>query len=192
MIDKLSRMTPTAQMLTREYATNSTGGKMAFDNDTVEWVDQIPPDMGGINVKGALTASSLTLKSLLSLHCGAMPLPVDMLEESQLEIYQPCLPHILGLFNSKNADDGLRLVKERPWKSVFVQSSTDDYDRQSSLIKQVGFDEKIVKETIEDPLAAHFPPKTEEINYFGYTSHHHSSCQALTVVATPKKKSSRT
>lgn len=169
MIDKLSRMTPTAQMLTREYATNSTGGKMTFDNDAVEWLDKIPRDMGGINVKGALTASSLTLKSLQALHCGVMPLPVDMLEESQLEIYQPCLPHILGFFNSKKTGDDLQLVKERPWKSVFVQSSTDGYDRQSSLIKQLGFDKKIVKETIEDPLAAHYPPKTDEINYFGYT-----------------------
>lgn len=175
IVDILSRMTPTAQMLTREYATNSAGEKMAFDNDAVEWVDRSPPEMGGINVKGALTASSLTLKSLLALHCGVMPLPIDMLEESLLEIYQPCLPHILSLFNSKkiddeqrSANDELQPVQERPWKSVFVQSSTDDYDRQSILIKQIGFDEKIVKETIEDPLATHYPPKTEEINYFGY------------------------
>ncbi|GAM38409.1 hypothetical protein TCE0_033f09105 [Talaromyces pinophilus] len=175
VIDKLSRMTPTAQMVTREYATNSSGKRMTFGNDTIEWVDKIPLSMGGINVKGALTASSLTLKSLLSLHCGVMPLPVDMLEESLLEVYQPCLPHILSLFNSKktveeqqSAYDELRPVQERPWKSVFIQSSTDDYDRQSDLIEQLGFDEKIVKETIEDPSATYYPPKTREINYFGY------------------------
>lgn len=198
IIDKLSRMTPTAQMVTREYAKR-TGEKSTFNNDTVEWADRTPHDMGGINVKGALTASSLTLKSLLSLHCGVMPLPVDMLEESLLDIYQPCLPHILSLFNSKKntdeqqlANDELQPVQERPWKSVFIQSSTDDYDRQSDLIEKLGFDEKTVKETIENPSATHYPPKTNEINYFGYAEHL-NHVEVLTVVtATPKKKSTHT
>ncbi|EED16452.1 conserved hypothetical protein [Talaromyces stipitatus ATCC 10500] len=176
IIDKLAILTPTAQMLTRDFATNSTGDKMRFDNDDVKWVDRIPLDMGGINVKGALTASSLTLKSLLALHCGVMPLPVDMLEESLLEVYQPCLPHILSLFNTKkladkgkHANNESQLVRERPWKSVFIQSSTDSYDRQSNLTQQLGFDQNIVKETIEDPSATHYPPKTKVLNYFGYS-----------------------
>lgn len=197
IIDKLSRMTSTAQMVTREYATDSTRESTTFDNDDVKWIDRIPPNMGGINVKGALTASSLTLKSLLALHCGVMPLPVDMLEESLLEIYQPCLPHILSLFNSKKIDDEQQSsnddpqpIKARPWRSVFIQSSTDDYDRQRDLTNQLGFDEKIVKETIEDPSAAHYPPKTEEVNYFGYVRPLSlpDILNVLTVTATPKKK----
>jgi hypothetical protein len=51
--DKLFRMTPTAQMLTREYAMNSTRKGTTFDNEDIQWIDRIPPTMGGINVKGA-------------------------------------------------------------------------------------------------------------------------------------------
>lgn len=169
IVDKLSVMTPTAQMVTGEYALNSSG--MAHDLQDVPWRDPSGPDMGGINVQGAVTTSSLTLKSLLSSHCGVQPLPVDLLEESQLDIYQPCLPHIFNLFNEgKNASgspDDKPALEKRPWKSVFMQSSTDTYDRQDVMNEQIGFQETIVKSTM-DGIGAKHPPQSEELNYFGY------------------------
>lgn len=95
--------------------------------------------MGGLNVHGALTGSSLTFKSILGSHCGVHPLPVDLLEETGLEIYQPCLPQLFELFNTRKnpyapseiseRDDSASEALKNPWKSVFMQSITDDYDR---------------------------------------------------------------
>ncbi|KAH8700200.1 alkaline-phosphatase-like protein [Talaromyces proteolyticus] len=167
-IDTLSMMTPTAQMLTGEYAKNSNGERNTFDDWS--WKDRIDSDMGGINVKGAMTGSTLTLKSLLSSYCGVNPLPVDLLEEANLDIYQPCLPHIMDLFNSQKNDDGRDKddFKERMWNSVFIQSSTDTYDRQALMTRRMGFNQSFVKGDIDNPKGKYFPPESEEINYFGY------------------------
>lgn len=164
-IDRLSRMTPTAQMVTGEFATNSTGQHNTFD----DWSWQTE-GAGGINVKGAMTGSSLTLKSLLSSHCGVMPLPVDLLEEAKLDIYQPCLPHILGLLDStkKNTQTNSNNFQDRQWRSVFMQSSTDSYDRQALMTRRMGFEESIAKGTLDDPDSKYYPPRSAEINYFGY------------------------
>lgn len=169
-IDKLSTMTPVAQMITGEYALNSEGHANNFSDH--KWQDKSEPGMGGLNVKGGLTASSLTLKSLLGSHCGVSPLPVDLLEEINLEFYQPCLPQILELFNRHKADrpetkDGKAFLGDR-WKSVYVQSSTDSYDRQHQLNEAIGFGDSITREVLKDPSSDHWPPKTPEINYFGY------------------------
>ncbi|CRG90107.1 hypothetical protein PISL3812_07148 [Talaromyces islandicus] len=170
-IDRLSCMTPTAQMVTGEFATNSTGQKNTFADWPwqAEHAEDGGGDGGGINVKGALTGSSLTLKSLLSSHCGVMPLPVDLLEEARLDIYQPCIPHILDLFNSKKTQmKNLQDFQERQWRSVFVQSSTDSYDRQALMTRRMGFDESIAKGMLDDPGSKYYPPGSAEINYFGY------------------------
>ena len=168
-IDKLSKMTPVAQMLTGEYALNSEGKVNDFSNH--KWHDRSEPGMGGLNVKGGLTASSLTLKSILSSHCGVSPLPVDLLEEINLEFYQPCLPQIFELFNrhksneSESKDGGFQGDQ---WKSVYVQSSTVSYDRQDKLNEAMGFNYSISRESLRDPDSKHWPPATSEINYFGY------------------------
>jgi arylsulfatase A-like enzyme len=165
-IDRLSSMTPTAQMVTGEFATNSTGQTNTFE----DWPWHAKGEGGGINIKGAMTGSSLTLKSLLSSHCGVMPLPVDLLEEAKLDIYQPCLPHILGLFDSKKIgrSKNQQRFDERQWRSVFMQSSTDSYDRQALMTRRMGFDESIAKGTLDDPDSKYYPPRSAEINYFGY------------------------
>lgn len=170
-IDKLSKMTPVAQMLTGEYALDSEGKVNNFSDH--KWHDQSGPGMGGINVKGGLTGSTLTLKSILGSHCGVSPLPVDLLEEINLEFYQPCLPQIFELLNRGKTDgshtkkDGRAFLGDK-WKSVYVQSSTDSYDRQHQLNEAIGFEDSISRETLRDPTADHWPPKTNEINYFGY------------------------
>ena len=167
-MDKLAEMTLVSQMLTGEYAVDSLG--QPANLSASKWQDPAGPDMGGINVRGALTGSSLTLKSMMMGHCGVQPLPVDLLEEAGLDIYQPCLPQIFDLFNQKNAS--AEEIQEKPflgynWKSVFTQSCTDSYDRQHILQERMGFKEKVTKEVIEDEESKHYPPKGEEVNYFG-------------------------
>lgn len=178
-IDDLVKLTPVAQMLTGEYATDSKGEKVDLSHAT--WQDTAEEGMGGLNVRGALTGSSLTFKSILGSHCGVNPLPVDMLEETGLEIYQPCLPQLFELFNEVKSpvepnlpkaiearDDESEAVKY-PWKSVFMQSITDDYDRQDVLNENMGFKEKVVKKTLKRArLGSKYAPKGQEINYFGY------------------------
>ncbi|OJJ44554.1 hypothetical protein ASPZODRAFT_2111263 [Penicilliopsis zonata CBS 506.65] len=168
-IDQLSRMTPVAQMVTGEYAVDSHGQRNVFNDSSTVWQDTAEEGMGGINVKGALTGSTLTFKSLLSSHCGVSPLPVDLLEEVNHQIYQPCLPQIFDLFNSfKGETDRMTGFQAQKWESVFVQAVTDTYDRQHRLNEMMGFRHVVTKETMRNKKAKYFPPKTEEINYFGY------------------------
>ncbi|CAG8926084.1 unnamed protein product [Penicillium salamii] len=173
-IDRLVTMTPTAQQLTGEYAIDSKGNKVDLSNST--WENPTPEGMGGLNVRGAMTGSSLTFKSILGSHCGVHPLPVDLLEESHLEIYQPCLPQIFDLFNmgkeqpKGNHSQAARSTSEavkNPWKSVFMQSITDDYDRQDVLNENMGFTHKVVKSDLQSSHSK-YKAKGKEINYFGY------------------------
>ncbi|KAJ5108041.1 Alkaline phosphatase-like alpha/beta/alpha [Penicillium angulare] len=179
--DRLVTMTPIAQMLTGEYVSDSKGERVNLT--AAKWQDPAEEGMGGLNVRGALTGSSLTFKSILGSHCGVHPLPVDLLEESLLEIYQPCLPQLFELFNQVKSPKSPVPIESRsntssstppsidslkkPWKSVFMQSITDDYDRQNILDDNMGFKHKVVKETITSPHAK-YHAQGEEINYFGY------------------------
>ncbi|KXG47064.1 Alkaline phosphatase-like, alpha/beta/alpha [Penicillium griseofulvum] len=173
-IDRLVTMTPVAQQLTGEYATDSKGKKVDLSHSP--WQNPPQEGMGGLNVRGAMTGSSLTFKSVLGSHCGVNPLPVDLLEESLLEIYQPCLPQIFDLFNQgksqseqrrENSSESNSAALKNPWKSVFMQSITDDYDRQDVLNENMGFKHKVVKSDLVSPQAK-YKAKGEEINYFGY------------------------
>lgn len=175
---KLAKLTPNAQLL--------TGESSSFDHDDSEIVSAKPGswrnlgvDMGGINVVGAFTGSTSTFKSMLGSHCGVQPLPVDFTVEAGRQIYQPCLPNILNLFNhNKDIDKQDRKSKTKgsasndfssmPWKSAFVQSITDQYDRQDELNQHMGFQEVVVKQTLLDPKSSHYPPTEGESNYFGY------------------------
>lgn len=169
--DILSRMTPVAQMLTNEWALNARGKRNNFSDGI--WQDQSAPGMGGINVNGALTGSTLTFKSMLGSHCGVNPLPVDMLEEVNHVIYQPCLPHIFRMLNDLTTKHHPpKLINEidfrdRPWTTVFMQSITDSFDRQRKLNRDMGFHNVVVKETMTRPGAKHPPSGEQEVNYFG-------------------------
>lgn len=167
-MDRFAQMTLVSQMLTGEYALDSQG--IPANLSEANWQDSAAEGMGGINVRGALTASSLTLKSFMVSHCGVQPLPVDLLEETNLDIYQPCLPQIFELFNRKSTspeDEEAKPFVSYPWRSVFTQPCTDSYDRQHILVDQMGFESKVTKETIEHVNATYWPPKTDEVNYFG-------------------------
>ncbi|KAJ6140600.1 hypothetical protein N7470_010396 [Penicillium chermesinum] len=169
-IDRLLKITPVAQMLTGETVLDSNGQAIKPDNAT-KWHDRTADGMGGLNVRGAVTGSSLTFKSILGSHCGVQPLPVDLLEETQLEIYQPCLPQLLELFNRVKSSSELSSEEvdalERPWKSVFMQSITDEYDRQNEMNEQMGFEEHVVKSNLTS-MTSKYRASSKEINYFGY------------------------
>ncbi|KAJ5733178.1 Alkaline phosphatase-like alpha/beta/alpha [Penicillium manginii] len=167
-------------MLTGEHVKDSQGKLVNMANST--WRDPTEAGMGGLNVQGAITGSTLTFKSIIGSHCGVNPLPVDMLEESGLEIYQPCLPQLFDAFNKakspvqprqsekverRDAASNQSEAVEYPWKSVFMQSITDDYDRQNVLNDHMGFKHQVVKSTLQNPHSK-YRAKGEEINYFGY------------------------
>lgn len=160
---KLDHLSRNSQKITGQF------GSFTDADDSEHRHKILAESSGGINVNGALTSSTFSFKSFLGSHCGVWPLPVNMLEETYSQIYQPCLPHILNLFNVGKIDedrDDEESIKpvERKWKSLFLQSITELYDRQDQLNKQIGFDQVFAKETIEEEPNFH----EEEINYYGY------------------------
>ncbi|WEW59688.1 hypothetical protein PRK78_005168 [Emydomyces testavorans] len=181
--EKLRQLTPVAEQVTGEAFWKDPAGKSDLDFTPEIWRDSAAPGMGGINVVGALTGSSLSFKSFLGSHCGVSPLPVDFLEEVTTDVYQPCIPQILQLFNNAKKENKTTIphvkqkaeqdpyrteVLSRPWKSVFIQSITDTYDRQGKMNKKMGMNDVIVKETLEDANSKYYPPKSPELNYFGF------------------------
>ncbi|KAM5431093.1 hypothetical protein McanCB56680_003481 [Microsporum canis] len=184
----LSQMTPVAHQITGEgFWSQPKFNQSAFGIPDGVWKDPAAEGMGGLNVMGAVTGSTLSAKSFLGSHCGVHPLPVDFLEEVTTKVYQPCIPHILNLFNQ--AKDGLEAranknnsngeppsVTKRKWKSMFIQASTDGYDRQDQLNEQLGLSNVIVKETLSDPSSKYYPPKQPVLNYFGYPDEEVKPC----------------
>ncbi|EEP77438.1 predicted protein [Uncinocarpus reesii 1704] len=180
---KLRKLTPVAEQVTGESFWGNPNEKPKFEVPSGTWRDSAAPGMGGINVVGAVTGSSLSFKSFLGSHCGTFPLPVNFLEEVTTDVYQPCLPQIFQLFNNAKRENKItpahtskRAEKDphradilsRPWKSVFIQSITDTYDRQNIMNEKMGFHEVVTKETLEDEDSKYYPPKSPVLNYFGY------------------------
>lgn len=168
---KLRNLTRTAAFLTGEPSGFSQDEALNRSKYLGPWTSQFPASNGGINVQHAMTGSAFTLKSLITSHCGIDPLPVDFTEEIRGQMYQPCFPHVLDLFNeAQQSQPKGSGFQPQPWNATLVQSITDQWDSQYTLDDQMGFQtENIVLDTtIEDPNAAHYPPKEPRCNYFGY------------------------
>jgi arylsulfatase A-like enzyme len=175
---ELGELTRNAEILTGEASGFGFGGFEYSAARAGSWRN-LKKDNGGLNIQGALTGSTSSLKSILGSHCGVHPLPVDFTVEVRRTIYQPCLPSILSLFNHNKPEykkyrpgpDGRKFprtaMEDRPWRSVSVQSMTDQYDHQDRLYTHIGFQETIVRDTLLDPSAPH-PPTEKEVNYFGF------------------------
>ncbi|KAJ5866301.1 hypothetical protein N7534_000854 [Penicillium rubens] len=175
---KLSNLTPNAEKLTGEASGFTRNNNISSPSGG--WNDPTEPGMGGINVNGILTGSSLSFKSAVMNYCGAGPLPVNFMDEVNSQNYQPCLMQILELFNQLKEDStekgtvnhksgtGLEHIHNRSWRSVFLQSITGQYDEQDKLNKQMGFQKSIYSEDIEKQSAKYYHKGMEEINYFGY------------------------
>ncbi|OQD82674.1 hypothetical protein PENANT_c020G07053 [Penicillium antarcticum] len=177
--EKLSNLTPVAEKL-----TGQSGGFMKSQNSSrshdTQWKDTAAAGMGGINIDGILTGSTLSFKSAIVNYCGMGPLPVDFMDEVKAKTYQPCIMQVFDMFNQvkENATTkdpslhgshgGLKSMHDRNWTSVFLQSITGLYDEQDQLNEKMGFEKSIYREQIEEEGAKHFHPGMEEINYFGY------------------------
>ncbi|CAG8909326.1 unnamed protein product [Penicillium egyptiacum] len=175
---RLSNLTPNAEKLTGEVSGFSTNNNISSPSSG--WNDTTEPGMGGINVNGVLTGSTLSFKSAVMNYCGAGPLPVNFMDEVNSHNYQPCIMQIFELFNQLKVDStekgtvnrktgtGLEYIHDRNWSSVFLQSITGQYDEQDKLNKQMGFQRSIYSEDIEQQSAKYYHEGMEEINYFGY------------------------
>ncbi|KAJ5543206.1 hypothetical protein N7535_005635 [Penicillium sp. DV-2018c] len=176
---KLSNLTPNAEKLTGE----ASGFPLSNDSSSISargLDNPAEPEMGGINVNGILTGSSLSFKSAVINYCGAAPIPVNFMDEVKAQIYQPCIMQIFELFNQLKGDftaesaestrsrTGLEHMPERNWSSVFMQSITGLYDDQNILNTNMGFKQSIYREDIGHDGAKYYHKDMEEINYFGY------------------------
>ena len=159
--DKLSRLSPVAEKLTGQ----SSGFSPTDANQQPE-----QSEMGGIDVEGMFTGSSLSFKSAVMNYCGVQPLPVNFMKEAESEIYQPCIMQILELLNRLKGDSEPDDIHGRKWKSLFAQSITGRYDQQEVLNTNMGFDQSVYKETLIDSHSKYFHLGMQRINYFGFVS----------------------
>lgn len=143
------------------------------DNYTMPFTPN-EPGMGGLNVAGAISPSTYSAKSILGSVCGVTSLVVDFLEEHKHDIYRPCLPHILRLFNEQKKNkkstrgDAHVPLHDRDWYTIWMQAASHDWDHQEKLTHQMGFEDEFYKRDLQDPDAKHYPPKEKETNYFGF------------------------
>ncbi|KAF2845165.1 alkaline phosphatase-like protein [Plenodomus tracheiphilus IPT5] len=175
---KLARLTETAAFLSGEL----TGFEPHQEHAPAKpWKSAFKNDMGGVNVKGAITQAAYTLKSLVSSHCGVEPLPVDFTEETKGRIYQACLPQILEQLTKppqgmqpheevteENIVRGQGDYRDAEWSSAFIQSVTDQFDNQDVLNDRMGFKHTIAESHISNEQSKHYPPKQPWVNYFGF------------------------
>ncbi|KAI5295793.1 hypothetical protein KEM52_000199 [Ascosphaera acerosa] len=186
---KLNLMTRVAQQVTGDRFDPRDDPTKPLEPIEGHWQDYVPPEMGGISVRGAITGSTLSFKSVLGSHCGVGPLTENFLEEVTTKIYQPCLPQIFKLFNNfKTTKDQPKIdpddvnapnvstisherssIHQRKWTSVFMQAVTDTYDRQDKQNRQMGFDWKIAKSDLESRKAKYHQAGQGSANYFGYS-----------------------
>ncbi|RKK60083.1 hypothetical protein BFJ69_g17246 [Fusarium oxysporum] len=163
----LSQLTPVAEKITRKSVCwKRTNGSDLAKVPIPEWNGATQDGYGGINVIGGFAAASLSLKSLAATHCGVWPMPVDSFQESEAQSYQPCISQILHLFNQmKGSKSFSNDFLEQKWLTAFFQSITDKYDRQDTSNNEMGFEEIVAKDVLEQRAKAR--SDLEEINYFG-------------------------
>lgn len=161
-LERLSTLTPTANMLTGDYDDG-------FKHQTRR-------RRGGINANNAHTTSTYTLKSLFGTMCGLYPLVADFNVEQEHHVYQPCLPHIFNAFNhlkdkrpkddKANDDDDFTSYK---WTSKFMQSVTIGYDKQEAEMPVLGYaaENVIHKEYLQGDNAKFGKVNISDINYYG-------------------------
>ncbi|RCI13621.1 hypothetical protein L249_5576 [Ophiocordyceps polyrhachis-furcata BCC 54312] len=162
--DRLASLTPVANFLTGDYADGFEHKKK--------------PRRGGVNFNNAHTSSTYTLKSLTASLCGLTPLIIDFNLEYLSHFYQPCLPHIFQALNQLGEDtrndtavddDGSADFRSYPWRSTYMQSVTNTFDRQSPLMPTFGYKPGtvITKEYLRSSAAKFGRTNVSDINYFG-------------------------
>jgi hypothetical protein len=124
---------------------------------------------GGLTFNDAATASTYTIKSLIGTLCGVAPLAVDYHQERNNRYYQQCYPQIFEVLDRKSLKKN-EDFRSWGWKSMFMQSVTYTYDHKEQLFSKLGYKDGtvITKEVLDDPKSPFYPPKGEEVNYYGY------------------------
>lgn len=169
----LANISPNAELLTGTVGP-SAFSKFRSATDSHKpgsWRERLSRRPSSLNIIGATTGSSMSSKSVLGTHCGVHPLPVEFTEESALKSYQPCLPHILDLFNENKPEKKHKeTIQSALWVPIYAASVTDQYDRQDKMNAMMGFHRHniIVKSNLTDPQSNHWPPTQPESFYFGY------------------------
>ena len=173
--DKLSQITPVAEML--------TGEQSGFGSS----VNSTNSGLGGLSFDGILSGSTLSAKSRLVNYCGLGPLPVDFMHENDIIPYQPCLMHIMDLFNqrknSSSSGNSTNGHLEREWETIYAQSVTGEFQAQTRLMDLLGFKQTLYSEDIDVEDAKYFHEDMEKINYFGYVVEQ-DSCSCSSCVDT--------
>ncbi|KAJ6788237.1 hypothetical protein PWT90_04381 [Aphanocladium album] len=156
-VERLATLSKTANFLTGDYDDG-------FDHPE-------KPRRGGINANNCHTTGTYTLKSLPGTFCGITPLLADMNQEYYSHVYQPCLAHIFDAFNAldHSSDSDKEGFKPYKWKSVFMQSVTNSYDKQKELMPIMGYtgERFIDSEYLRSDEAKFGKTDVEDINYYG-------------------------
>ncbi|GJN72082.1 hypothetical protein PLICBS_006153 [Purpureocillium lilacinum] len=170
--ERLATLTKNANFLTGDYSDG-------FEHASTK-------RRGGLNVNSAHTTSTYTLKSLAGTLCGITPLVADFNIEPFNHIYQPCLPHVFNALNKvNNATDAGSKAKSKgkgkgqgkgkgdytsyPWRSLYMQSVTDTYDKQDAEMPVLGFlkENYVTKEYLHTDDAKFGKVNVSDINYYG-------------------------
>jgi lipoteichoic acid synthase len=112
----------------------------------------VAPFLAGLRKEGALveTAYSIvphTSKALVGIHCGIYPKFDIRIEEAQEGgIPGECLP---------------RLLRDQGMRTAFFQSAEQSYENRSELVREMGFEHFVGKESID-------ARGYDESSYFGY------------------------
>jgi hypothetical protein len=126
--ERLSKLTPNSERITGKAGgfTDSTGRPIVREEEPPSWATSTAEGFGGLNVVGAFTGSSVSTKSVVGSHCGVWPMAVDGLEESESQVYQPCLPHLFDMLSSKKinrTDLDHSDMRNWPWDHKYFQVS---------------------------------------------------------------------
>jgi hypothetical protein len=186
--DKLASLTPVAEKL--------MGLESGFDKSrTKHKSDVLDTENGGISFDGVITGSTLSAKSRLVNYCGTNPLPVDFMFENGVMPYQPCLMHLMDLFNQRKSqntttdsdDMAKRQLRdlgrdeeettteaapvpddlEQEWETIYAQSITGKFQKQFELMENMGFKTSLYSEHIDERKAKYWHSGMEKVNYFG-------------------------
>jgi hypothetical protein len=95
------------------------------------------------------------------------------MHENDIIPYQPCLMHIMDLFNqrksaSSRSENSTNDPREREWQTLYAQSVTGGFQDQTELMELLGFNQSLYSEDIDITNAKYYHDGMEKINYFGY------------------------
>lgn len=174
---QLAHLTPNIDRI-----TGGIGGFQDLEGDVPTegnstWREKMRDGHGGINVLGAMTASTLSTKSYSSNLCGTWPMAVKNFDEADTESYQPCLPQILSLLNSdkgetnSTGDEGSdRAFINYPWRTALFESMTETFDRQDKFDGKLGWDKIVAQSELKKDKSRYkvTDPLYQKLGYLGF------------------------